>query len=230
MRSMTQPISASALSSARPSSAGHWLERQQLRALRGYAPQLLGDEGHERVQQLEDFVARPGDRRLRFLFRRPVGPEQHRLHQLDIPVAIDVPDEAIGGGGRLVEAIVGDRGGDFLRGFRRLVCDPAVERFLRGSSDRSRSTVAQPFISAKRTAFQSLVAKLRLFSTSCGPRRMSWPCAAPRASVKRSASAPYWSMTPSGSTTLPFDFDILAPGRRAPGGGCRRPWNAGSPS
>ena len=31
------------------------------------------------------------------------------------------------------------------------------------------------------------------------------------ASVKRSASAPYWSISASGSMTLPFDFDILAP-------------------
>ncbi len=40
---------------------------------------------------------------------------------------------------------------------------------------------------------------------------MSRPCAAIAASVKRSASAPYWSISSSGSMTLPFDFDILAP-------------------
>jgi hypothetical protein len=40
---------------------------------------------------------------------------------------------------------------------------------------------------------------------------MSRPCAAIAASVKRSASAPYSSISSSGSMTLPFDFDILAP-------------------
>ena len=38
---------------------------------------------------------------------------------------------------------------------------------------------------------------------------MSRPCAAMAASVKRSASAPYSSISPSGSMTLPLDFDIF---------------------
>ena len=38
---------------------------------------------------------------------------------------------------------------------------------------------------------------------------MSRPCAAMAASVKRSASAPYSSISSSGSMTLPFDFDIF---------------------
>ena len=37
-----------------------------------------------------------------------------------------------------------------------------------------------PLNSTKRAAFQSFVAKLRLFSTSCGPSLMSWPCCAAR--------------------------------------------------
>ena len=40
---------------------------------------------------------------------------------------------------------------------------------------------------------------------------MSRPIAAIAASVKRKASAPYSSISASGSMTLPFDFDILAP-------------------
>ena len=39
----------------------------------------------------------------------PSGPVQQRLRQFEIPVAIDVPDEAIGGAGRLVEAVGFDR-------------------------------------------------------------------------------------------------------------------------
>ena len=40
---------------------------------------------------------------------------------------------------------------------------------------------------------------------------MSRPCAAMAASVKRSASAPYSSISSSGSMTLPLDFDIFCP-------------------
>jgi hypothetical protein len=39
----------------------------------------------------------------------------------------------------------------------------------------------------------------------------SRPCAAITVSVKRNASAPNSSIRSSGSMTLPFDFDILAP-------------------
>ena len=39
---------------------------------------------------------------------------------------------------------------------------------------------------------------------------MSRPCAS-AASVKRNASVPYFSMTTTGSATLPFDFDIFWP-------------------
>ena len=83
------------------------------------------------MQQLEDFVARPGHHGLRFGFRRAIRPGQQRLRQLQIPVAIDVPDEAIGRGRRIVEAIGFDRLGDLGGGLRGLVRDPAVERFLR---------------------------------------------------------------------------------------------------
>jgi hypothetical protein len=48
----------------------------------------------------------------------------------------------------------------------------------------------QEFISAKRAAFQILVAKLRWPSTRWSDSFMSRPCAAMAASVKRKASAP----------------------------------------
>ena len=43
--------------------------------LRGDAPKLLGDERHERVQQLEDFVEHPGGGRARFVLG---GAVRHR--------------------------------------------------------------------------------------------------------------------------------------------------------
>ena len=105
-RSITQPISASALSSARPSSCGQRdsASSATLRPLLGrHRPQFLGDERHERMQQLEDLIERPGRHRARLVLGRAVRTGQQRLRQLDIPVAIDVPDEAIGRAGGLVE-------------------------------------------------------------------------------------------------------------------------------
>ena len=63
-----------------------------------------------------------------------------------------------------------------------------------------------------RVAFQSLLAKLR----ACSSSTVAEPLVVARASspwmtANRSASAPVSSMTPSGSTTLPFVFDIFWP-------------------
>jgi hypothetical protein len=63
----------------------------------------------------------------------------------------------------------------------------------------------------KRVAFQSLLAKFRALSSFCAPNRWSSPGVAPWMRAKRSASAPDSSMTASGSTTLPFVFDIFRP-------------------
>ena len=77
--------------------------------LRREAPQLLGDEGHERMQQLEDLVAHPGRHRARFGLGRPVRALQHGLGELEIPVAVDIPDESVDGVRRLVEPVGLDR-------------------------------------------------------------------------------------------------------------------------
>ena len=68
-----------------------------------------------------------------------------------------------------------------------------------------------PLAWQKRVAFHSLVAKLRYPSTRFSSILMSRPWLSIAAMKKRSASAPYWSIRPSGSTTLPFDFDIFCP-------------------
>ena len=67
------------------------------------------------------------------------------------------------------------------------------------------------FISAKRLAFQILLAKLRYVSIFSSDMRTSAPGATPISSEKRSASAPYLSMTSSGSMPLPSDLLILRP-------------------
>ncbi len=63
----------------------------------------------------------------------------------------------------------------------------------------------------KRVAFHSLFAKFRACSSLVAPNRWSLPGVAPWIRAKRRASAPDSSMTPSGSTTLPFVFDIFWP-------------------
>ena len=55
------------------------------------------------------------------------------------------------------------------------------------------------------------MAKLRLAFTFSSEKRMSLPGVEPTTSVRRSASAPYWSMISSGSMPLPKDLDILRP-------------------
>jgi hypothetical protein len=66
-------------------------------------------------------------------------------------------------------------------------------------------------LSTNRAAFQSLFAKLRPVSSFCGPNRWSRPGVEPWRRANRSASAPDSSITDSGSTTLPFVFDIFDP-------------------
>ena len=78
------------------------------------------------------------------------------------------------------------------------------------SAGKSPVTVA-PFIIAKRVAFQSLVAKLRDPPIQSSASAWSVPGLAPRAKVKRNASAPYLSINSMGSTTFPRLFDIFLP-------------------
>ena len=68
-----------------------------------------------------------------------------------------------------------------------------------------------PFDWQNRAACHSLVAKLRYPSTRFSSILTSRPWLSIEAMKKRSASAPYWSISSSGSTTLPFDLDIFWP-------------------
>ena len=56
---------------------------------------LLGDKGHEGVQELEDLGEHVEQHLLRGELRLLVLAVQARLGQLDIPVAVAVPDEVV---------------------------------------------------------------------------------------------------------------------------------------
>ena len=85
----------------------------------------------------------------------------------------------------------------------------SMARSLGSSTALSLSMVR--FIWIKRDAFQILLQKLRDACTRSSEKRISFPGLLPVARVKRSASAPYWSITSSGSMPLPSDLDILRP-------------------
>src|SRR5207248_490444 len=79
------------------------------------------------------------------------------------------------------------------------------------SAGGSSPTVVAPLSNANRVAFHSLLQKLREPWHQSSLTGTSVPGFAPRASVKRVASAPNRSIQSSGSTTLPDDFDIFLP-------------------
>ena len=163
-RSISQLISAAASASSklgrRP--CGMAEQRRALLPLaRRMRPQFLRHERHDRVQQLVDLVEHEGHRRLALGLGRLVVAHEDRLQQFEIPVAEQVPDEAVGSTGRLVETVRGDAVGDVARRARQFGQDPAVDRQLGVVRARTSSLRATPFISAKRVAFQSLVPKLR---------------------------------------------------------------------
>ena len=82
------------------------------------------------MQEFQDFIARPGHHRAGLGLGRALLAQQYRLCEFDIPVAIDVPDEAVDRVGRIVETIALEGLRDLARGARRLMCDPAVQGFL----------------------------------------------------------------------------------------------------
>ena len=67
------------------------------------------------------------------------------------------------------------------------------------------------FRKMKRAAFQILLAKARALNMRSSVRTMSVPGAAPSSSDMRTASVPYFSVTSSGSMTLPRVLDIFWP-------------------
>ena len=82
------------------------------------------------MQQFQDLVARPRHHGAGLGLGGAVLAHQHGFCEFEIPVAIDVPDEAVDRARGIVEAAAFDRLGDLARRPRRLVRDPAVQRLL----------------------------------------------------------------------------------------------------
>ena len=105
-------------------------------ALADAGPQRLADERHERMHDAQDQAEDMRGRRARLRLRGVAALREHRLDQLQIPVAEGRPDEVVERIGALVEAVLLDRLRDRADGRGRLGQDPAVDRFLRRSPDR----------------------------------------------------------------------------------------------
>ena len=94
------------------------------------APELLGDEGHEGVEQAQDGVQHPGGGGAGLRPGRAVGTGQHRLGELQIPVAEDIPGEVVDRARRRVEAVGVEGCGHGAGRTRGLAHDPAVDPAL----------------------------------------------------------------------------------------------------
>src|ERR1700730_3004649 len=93
-------------------------------------PELFREEGHEGMQELQDLIEHETGCAPGLVLGGSLLPLQKGLHQLEIPVAENIPEEAIGGIGGIVEAIGFDRLGDLPKHLRGLVEYPAIERDL----------------------------------------------------------------------------------------------------
>ena len=125
-------------------------------------PNLLGDEGHEGMQQLHG----AGQDVTQHLLGADGGflilAGETGLAQLDKPVAEVVPDEGVQLVGSNAQLVLVDFLGDFLDQSVVLAQDPLVLQIqLLGQCEVSTSR----FIIRKREAFQILLQKLRLAST-----------------------------------------------------------------
>src|SRR5258707_3128564 len=68
-------------------------------------PQLLRNERHEGMEQLQHLVEDPRGHRPRLGLGSIVVTHEDRLHQLEVPVAELSPGELVDGVGRLVELV-----------------------------------------------------------------------------------------------------------------------------
>ena len=95
---------------------------------------------------------------------------------------------------------------------KRLYCESThLSSIAKVSGSVQSATSSERFSRTKRVAFQSLFAKFRAALIFSSEKRMSLPGLLPVTSASRSASAPYWSITSSGSMPLPSDLDIFRP-------------------
>jgi len=214
-RSMIQPISASVSRSSSARCLGQGASASSpSRAAPACAVTCHSSsvtKRRERMQQLEDLVAHPGGHGARFVLGAAVGALQHRLGQFEIPVAEDVPYEAIGRARGFVELVGLDRLGDLAHGPAGLVRDPAVERFLRRRRVEARhgramvdfrEAASVPQLGCEiAVAFDPLGGELDVAPLRRHGGEREAQCVGARTRT----------ISSSGSMTLPFDFDILAP-------------------
>jgi hypothetical protein len=142
--------------------------------------------------------------------RRPgrlVAVVQPRLDELEVPVAQLAEDEAVEAERGLGEVEAGDPLGRVgLRGLQARE-DPAVlDRGRARGGPRRRVDLP----SMKRVALKSLLPSARPCSIFSSEKRTSW-VEDIASSPKRTASAPYWSMSVTGSMPVPSDLLIRRP-------------------
>src|SRR2546429_3684286 len=92
-----------------------------------------------------------------------------------------------------------------------LVCSQGLAGLAVGAGAGADAGTCAPLRRAKRTAFHSLLQKLREPAAHSSLIAMSPPGLAPRARVNLVASAPNLSIQSSGSTVFPRDLDIFLP-------------------
>ena len=161
------------------------------RAVAETVPQLLGDERHRRMQQAQDRCpahAPPCARTSRRLGAVALG--QHRLGELQEPVAERVPGETVAGGGVFVEAV----------GFQRRRSPRATASFAASRIQRVSGSVAARRIERRIGRDPVHLAEPRGVpqlgdeaAVALHPRRASFtsrPGPVSAQMVKRSASAP----------------------------------------
>ena len=123
MTAWTRAMAFSAASSVQPASGtGKGASDDGLAGPGQVLPDLLGDEGHERVEEPQDAVERVGEHGL----GRRVPFAQPDLGELDVPVAELVPDEMVDEIGRLVELVVSEARVERGRDRAQPAADPAV--------------------------------------------------------------------------------------------------------
>ena len=194
---------------------------QQLRvagAVRQRLPQPLGDERHHRMEQAQVGVERlhqrpPGGLALR---RASVVVREAHLGELEAPVAELTPDGVVQEPRDLAEVEVGHRAVHGRDGRRRHATAPSGPPARGGS--RPGGAVPRRLGSSRA----GRPARIGSRSTACwrsSGRSRPWPArtagrcpgVVPWTRAKRRASAPTSSIVPSGSTVLPFVFDIFWP-------------------
>ncbi len=143
---------------------------------------------------------------------------QDRLDEFEIPVAEAAPDELVDRVRRPVEPVIGQREVDRLYRLHRFGDDPLVDREA-GVRCLQRGRCADAVGLGEARRVPQLGREVAIALDRRSSILMSRPWLSIAAMKKRSASAPYWSIRPSGSTVLPFDFDIFEPSAAR-----TRPW------